>query len=184
MLDRATSVTTTFTAIFFVLAVTGISAADCPAQGTGGAATTADPATGYEAWYTAFMEAEPDPSRVATIEQPFMIRRPGMQLTLLEGQVALVEVAGRTVGAAFSGDGSFTLGPSFPVERAQLKRVMGAEVYTAPIEAAVLFFADTTLAELESHLDFGEGAVERATRGVVKDGVGYLGRTATSTRTS
>jgi hypothetical protein len=67
----------------------------------------------------------------------------------------LAPVAGRTMAIAWVGSGSLSFVPPLQVEQFNLKRVLGDSSLNGPITAVVLFFADSTEAELGRSLKFG-----------------------------
>jgi hypothetical protein len=121
----------------------------------------------YLAMYEALLGLRPDAQRVATLSVPLVIRRPGFQLILTEGQVSLLDIGGRVVGAAFSGTGSATVLPAIGMEQQELKRKLGSTMHRAEIEAAAILYSGGGLPEFESTLTFAPGTVEGpATRAV------------------
>ncbi|MDW8167480.1 MAG: M1 family aminopeptidase [Acidobacteriota bacterium] len=61
-------------------------------------------------------------------------------------------VMGRTLGAIFVGEGTFTLSPSLEVERQFLAHLTGTSELREPFEEAILYFTDRTGEELRRHL--------------------------------
>ena len=126
------------------------------------------PAQGQDDYQRAFEEVRklaPRPDRVATVAG-LVLRRDAAEFRLAEGTLALLTpVSGRTVGAVFVGRGAVSLRPPLAVERAHLLRVLKDSVVEGSIGAAVLLFADSTLAELERRVTFGPGTVPSAAAG-------------------
>jgi hypothetical protein len=117
-------------------------------------------ATSYDSVLDGLRRLAPRADRVATVRD-LVLQRDVARFRLVEGRLYLLTgVAGRTVGAAFVGSGSFAFTPPVAVERAQLKRVLGDSALDAPLTAVVFLFADSTLAELERRVRFETGAVE------------------------
>jgi hypothetical protein len=137
-------------------------------------ATLADVQGDYQRAFEEIRELAPRADRVATVRD-LVLRRDVAEFRLAEGTLSLLTpVAGQTVGAVFMGRGSVSLRPPLAVERAHMRRVLSDSVLDAPISAAVFLFADSTLAELERQVTFGQGAVDRAAAGRVGDALGFL----------
>lgn len=115
--------------------------------------------TPYDTVFDQFRNIAPRPDAVAPVHG-LVLRRDAMELRLDSGWAyRLTPVAGRTAGIAFVGSGSLSFIPPILVEQFNLKRVMGDSTIDGAITAAVLFFADTTDAELARSLTFGPSAV-------------------------
>ena len=137
-----------------VVLLLGASAAAAKAQ------VTVMPAHDYRSMYDALTSLRPDLQRVAPIVTTVTLQRPGFDLVLGQGQVSLLAVGDRVIGATFVGTGSATVTPALDLEQRELAREFGSESVHAVIESAVMLFADGTLDELESVLTFAPGAVE------------------------
>jgi Peptidase family M1 domain len=87
----------------------------------------------------------------------------------------LAPIGGRTVGAVFLGSGVFSFVPPTPVERERLARFQKADSLDAPFTSLVVFFADSTLAELQSKLQFGTGSIPPDVTQRIKSSLEYLG---------
>ncbi len=121
-----------------------------------GAQSTA--AATWGAGYAEILATRPDPARTAAVSNLVLERESG-RLVLTEGTMALLTpVGGQTMGAVFRGRGSFEFSPRTDIERAQLARQHDHPSYRVPITEVVLFFTDTTLAQLERALRFAPGA--------------------------
>ena len=99
--------------------------------------------------------------------------RDGGRLVLHEGTLALLELEGVTIGALFSGTGSFRLQPRHPVDRAQMLRLYGAENPELVVRRAFLLFSDSTSAEL-SPLSFNPEPASRDLRRALENGLDFL----------
>ncbi len=102
--------------------------------------------------YAALRGARPDGRKIAVAN--IVLDRPPFRFQLDSGTVHLLApIDGRTVGAVFSGHGSYRLTPATPSERRQLALSSGAgdsfEVLTDSFDSLVLLFLDDTDAELE-----------------------------------
>jgi hypothetical protein len=111
--------------------------------------------------YTALRAARPDGRKIAVAK--VVLDRPPFRFQLDSGTVHLLApVDGRTVGAVFSGHGSYRLIPATPNERRQLALSSGAgdsfEVLTDSFDSLVLLFLDDTDAELELKSPITSGA--------------------------
>ena len=89
--------------------------------------------------------------------------------------VLLKPVAGRSMGAVFRGSGTFTFAPTSEMERQQLTRRHDASTLTTPFSEAVLFFSDSTLAELERQVRFEPGVVPGTAESRLSQALDYLG---------
>lgn len=128
----------------------------------------------YETVFTALQTMAPRSDRVATVRN-VTLRRDAIVLHLEDGQLYLTTpLSGRTVGAVFVGRGSVAFAPPLPVERAELKRVLGDTLIDAPITAAVLVFTDSTEAELARQLSYQAGTGAGAATGPLHDALGML----------
>jgi Peptidase family M1 domain len=124
--------------------------------GTAGAAPAQLPAdsAALSAWIQGFRTIGPDPGRGAQVSG-LTLERPSGTLRLESGSLHLLEpLGGRTLGAVFVGQGSFTVRAPISVEQAQLEREYGSPEPTLPIKRAVLFFTDSTESELARSVVF------------------------------
>ncbi|MCH7528697.1 MAG: hypothetical protein IH972_04010 [Candidatus Marinimicrobia bacterium] len=64
--------------------------------------------------------------------------------------------------------------PPNRVEREQLERFIGSQTLDTAITSLVFIFADTTLAELNSHLDFGPADIGSNLREAIRQALSYL----------
>lgn len=143
---------------------TPLPAQDAPA---GGAAT-------YEALAAGLRNLRLEPARAARVSQ-LVLQRDAGRFTLEDGVIYLLSpVAGRTVGAVFEGRGTFAFAAPLDAERDQIQRFLGRPEVDEPFTALVLVFADTTLAELESRLQFGIDASPPDAASAVRDALRYL----------
>jgi hypothetical protein len=105
-------------------------------------------------FFAAFRSWPLDSTRIADVRS-LMIERDAGTLVLEEGRLAFAKpFAGRRVAAVFVGRGTFRFAPGTQVEREQLERVYGTKVLRRPFERLTLIVADTTVAELQSGLQF------------------------------
>ena len=110
------------------------------------------------------------------------LRRDAARFTLKSGVLYLLgPVAGRQVAAVFVGNGAVDLVPPLPVERAELRRLLGDTTATTDFSAAVFVFADSTAAELGRSASFvplaqlKDSPADRSqASGRFKDALGYL----------
>jgi hypothetical protein len=115
------------------------------------------PAESYAQRFTEVMNLAPTARRVATVSG-FVLERDRGRFTLESGMLYLLTpVGGRTVAAQFKGRGRFALTPPSAIERARLRRFSGADSLVTGFTDLVLFFADSTEAELVRRLSFGPG---------------------------
>ncbi|MFQ5538559.1 MAG: M1 family metallopeptidase [Gemmatimonadota bacterium] len=104
----------------------------------------------------------------------FELRRDAGVFHLKAGSLALLELDGRVVGALFDGNGTFTISPRRPVERAQLARLYGAEAPTLELSRMLLLFNDATDKELDG-LDFTPAPPSGNLKKALREGLEYLG---------
>ena len=124
----------------------------------------------YAAVLSALHDAAPRSDSVAAV-RGLVVRRDVMEFHLDSGRlVLLTPVAARTVGAVFLGTGSVSFAPAVPVERGQLRHVLGDSSLVARLTAVVFFFTDSTLTELTTRLSFvRDSLTPRLVRGPVSD---------------
>ena len=131
-------------------------------------------ASEYSSTLSALQNAAPRSDSVARV-RGLVLRRDVMEFHLDSGRLYLLTpVAARTVGAVFIGGGSVSFSPPLSVERGQLWRVLGDSNLTAPLVSAVLFFADSTLADLRQQLTFAPEPVPPNARQPVSDALDRL----------
>lgn len=123
-----------------------------------------------------FREIDPDPQRVADIRDLVLTRDVGT-FHLDEGRLILAEpIEGRVCALLFTGRGRFTMTPPTVVERAQLRRFTDRESVDREFRNLVIFFSDSTAAEMERRLTFTAGRISREERAQLRYAVNYLGR--------
>ena len=141
--------------------------------------TLQQPAAAYEPRYAELVNITPRADRAATVSNLVLTRDVG-QFTLKSGTLHLLQqIGGRTIGVVFNGDGMFVFAPPDETERQRLAHFEGQSALEAPFESLVLFFADSTAAELERQLQFGairprgaaESAVKRALQSLSDDDI-------------
>lgn len=130
--------------------------------------------TSYARAYASLRGARLDARRRAPVDG-LVLGRGGAELALGPGTLLFVEpVEGRTFGAVFVGTGSFGLEPPLAIEREQLKRFLGATSARLDVRAAVLFFTDSTAAELERRLAFRPGEIPAGAQQALADALAFL----------
>jgi hypothetical protein len=131
-------------------------------------------AQAYTSVLSALQRIAPRSDSVATV-RGVVLRRDVMEFHLDSGRLYLLTpVAARTVGAVFLGSGSVSFAPPIPVERGQLWHTLGDSSLRAPLTSVVLFFADSTLAELRQRLTFAADAVPPGAQQPVTDALDRL----------
>src|SRR2546430_11635575 len=132
-------------------------------------------ASSYEARYAEVLALAPRADRIAQVSN-LVLKRDVAQFTLANGTIYLLSsVGGRTLGAVFQGEGTFSFSPPTRIEQDRLARFEKARSLEARVTELVLLFADSTLAELERKLKFSDGQVPGEIRAVVKKSLDYLG---------
>src|SRR5437588_1343795 len=148
-----------------------------PALSLAQTSTPAPAAPSYEARYAEVLALAPRADRVAQVTN-LVLKRDVAQFTLATGTIYLLSsVGGRTMGAVFQGEGSFSFSPPTRIEQDRLARFEKVRSLDARVTELVLLFADSTLAELEGKVKFGQGQgqVPGEIRTVVKKSLEYLG---------
>src|SRR2546423_2938417 len=135
-----------------------------------GCLTVSAPAqTPYDSAFEQFKGLTATTSRAAV--RNVVLRRDVMELRLDSGfAYLLTPIAGRTLGIAFLGNGTFSFEPPLAVEQYNLQHELGDSTVNGPITAAVFLFADSTGDELQHHLSFSSNPTTRA--GDVDDAIG------------
>ncbi|MFN8653265.1 MAG: M1 family aminopeptidase [Gemmatimonadales bacterium] len=106
------------------------------------------PAATYDERYQEILKLHPTTQAIAV--KGATITRDAGTLTFESGTLTwLSDVGGRTVAVAFNGKGKFRFVPPAGIERERVKLFRKVEQLDEPIDWAVLFFADSTRAELE-----------------------------------
>ncbi len=132
------------------------------------------PAQTYEERYREILNVEPRADRAATVSD-LVLTRDVAQFTLTSGTLHLLSaVGGRTIGAVFRGAGTFRFEPPTQIERDRLKAFEGTEALDNPFTELVLFFADSTGAELERRLTFGTARPAGGFEDVVTNSLRFL----------
>src|SRR5438477_825177 len=132
-------------------------------------AVSAPAQTPYDSAFEQFKGLTATTSRAAV--KNVVLRRDVMELRLDSGfAYLLTPIAGRTLGIAFLGNGTFSFEPPLAVEQYNLQHELGDSTVNGPITAAVFLFADSTGDELQHHLSFSSNPTTRA--GDVDDAVG------------
>jgi hypothetical protein len=122
---------------------------------------------GYQQVFDELKAEAPRGDQVATVHH-LLLQRDVMTFRLEDGKLYLLTpVNGQTAGAVFVGTGSMAFAPPFPVERGELQHDLGDSVLDTPLSSAVMFFTDSTLAELHHHLTFGTASVDHDAPGAV-----------------
>jgi len=112
--------------------------------------------------------------RVAPVRN-LTLRRDVIAFHLEDGNLFLATpVAGRTIGAVFVGRGSISVTPPLAMERVELKRLLDDSTVNSPISAVAFVFTDSTLAEVERQLTFGEQPTASQGGGVLHDAIDHL----------
>src|SRR5256885_16334798 len=131
-------------------------------------------APSYEARYAEVLALAPRADRVAQVNN-LVLKRDVAQFTLANGTVYLLSsVGGRTMGAVFQGEGTFSFPPPTRIEQDRLARFEKVRSLEARVTELVLLFADSTLPELEGKVKFGDGQVPEEGPDVGQKSLEYL----------
>ena len=132
-------------------------------------------AASYEARYAEVLALAPRADRIAQVSN-LVLQRDAARFTLANGTIYLLSsVGGRTMGAVFQGEGTFSFSPPTRIEQDRLARFEKSRSLDARMTELVLLFADSTLAELERRVKFSNGQVPEEIRAVVQKSLEYLG---------
>jgi peptidase M1-like protein len=131
-------------------------------------------AASYATRFAEVMALQAAPDGVADVSN-LVLRRDVGRFTMSSGKLYLLTpIGGRTVGALFRGSGTFSFAPASKIEQERLARFEKQTALDAPFTDLLLLFADTTLAELRTHLTFRAEAAPGEVRSRVRDGLKYL----------
>ena len=105
-----------------------------------------------------------------------VLRRDVGTLVFDEGTLALLPpIGGMRLAAVFKGTGHFHFRPPLEIERNRMRLFWKTDSIAEEFNEVVLFFADSTLEQLEAALQFAPGEVPGALRGRYGDALDYLG---------
>jgi len=128
----------------------------------------------YEAIYNAVMALQPDPAQGADVRN-LSLNRDVARFDLHEGEIYLLTpIYGRIVGAVFLGKGTAYVDPPTQIEREQLYRFYKTFTLEKKFTMLFLIFADSTLAELQEQLSFGQKKLNRTAKDHVQYSLKYL----------
>jgi peptidase M1-like protein len=146
-------------------------AAQLSAPGVG--APAAD--VSYEQRYRELQDLKPLSDGVAPVTGLTLTRDVGRFRFESGNFYRLAPIGGRTVGLVFLGSGVFSFTPPTAIERERLAHFQKSDSLQAPFSSLVLFFADTTLQELQSKLHFGNGSIPGDVRQRITSSLDLLG---------
>lgn len=115
------------------------------------------PAATWQAGYDAVKAMGTATTQQADVDGLVLVREAGRFVFTRGRFTLLAPVSGRTMGAWFSGEGTFTFTPASAAERTELSRRHDGESYQIKFAQVILLFSDTTLAELQHRLRFASG---------------------------
>jgi hypothetical protein len=131
-------------------------------------------AASYAGRFAEVMALDAAPGGVAEVSD-LVSQRDVARFSLASGKLYLLTpIGGRTVAALFRGRGTFSFAPVSKIEQDRLARYEKQTALEAPFTDLLLLFADTTLAELRSHLTFRAEPAPGEVRSRVRDGLKYL----------
>jgi len=133
------------------------------------------PAASWQAGYDAVKAMGTATSQQADVDSLVLVREAG-RFEFGRGRFTLLApVSGRIMGAYFEGEGTFTLSPASPAERAELARRHGGEAYQVNFAKVILLFSDSTLAELQHRLRFAPGPVSNDADDLLDKALDFMG---------
>jgi hypothetical protein len=131
-------------------------------------------AASYPDRFAQVMALNAAPGGVADVRN-LVLQRDIARFTLASGKLYLLTpIGGRTVGALFRGTGTFSFAPTSKIEQDRLARYEKRTALEAPFTDVLLLFADTTFAELHSHLTFRAEPAPSEVSSRVQEGLKYL----------
>jgi len=129
----------------------------------------------YEQRYRELQDLKPLSYGVAPVTGLTLIRDVGRFRFESGNFYRLAPIGGRTVGLVFLGSGVFSFTPPTAMERERLAHFQKSDSLQAPFSSLVLFFADTTLQELQSKLHFASGSIPGDVRQRITSSLDLLG---------
>jgi len=133
------------------------------------------PADSYADRFRELWNIKPSPDRAAPVSH-LVLRRDAGELVFEEGTLYLLQpIGGQVMGALFRGKGTFNLTAPLAIERERLRLFRKSTTIAEPFENVVLFFADSTLAELQRQLTFGPGEAPGDLKSLTDDALEFLG---------
>jgi hypothetical protein len=132
------------------------------------------PAASYRERFDELKSVEPAPGQIAAVTG-LVLHRDVAAFSLDSGSLALLApVGGRTVGAVFHGHGTFHFAPPGGIEQNRLERFLKQRSLDQPFTDLVLYFTDSTLAELTDGRTFGASKLDGAARDAVHQSLEFL----------
>ncbi len=120
-------------------------------------ASAAAQAPDAAAAWTAINQPPFDPQKVATASN-VKLQRDLAQITFASGSLGLSQpINGKVLYAAFRGRGVFSLAPTLPMERQQLRFFTEKEALEIEFTEALFFFSDSTVDDLTAQTQFAAG---------------------------
>jgi len=153
-----------------LLAVAALLCAHSPLPGQQHPAVAAS----YADRFAEVMSVEAASGGVADVSN-LILQRDVARFTLTSGKLYLLTpIGGRTVGALFRGNGTFSFTPTSKIEQERLARYEKKTSIDAPVTDVLLLFADTTLGELRAQLTFRSEEAPGEVQNRIREGLKYL----------
>ncbi len=128
----------------------------------------------YEEMFDRFMNLARPPQRAAAVKN-LVVQRDVARFELQDGEMILLRpLRTRTSAALFLGKGVVSLTPPTTIEQEQLYRYYETKSLQKKFKRLFLIFADSTLPELESKLNFAAGPIRGDVEGEVSACLEYL----------
>lgn len=133
--------------------------------------------TRYETAYNEVMGLKADPKKAAIVNTITLKRDAGI-FTLYEGTLYLCQpIENKIRACVFTGRGTFTFNTPNDIERGQIQRTFETDSLKVDFRSLLLFFADSTLDELNATMKFHEGIIAADVPGFIKAALKYQGDT-------
>ena len=131
--------------------------------------------TRYETVYNDLMGLKVDPNKVAVVNT-ITLKRDAGTLTLNEGRMYLCQpIENKIRACVFTGRGTFSLNTPNDIESGQIRRTFETDSLRVDIRSLLIFFADSTLDELNATMKFHEGLIAQDVPGYIKSVLKYQG---------
>jgi len=135
--------------------------------------TPAGPSGDIMAFWRELRDWRPQEGRSASVSG-FVLVRDAAEFHLDQGTITLLDIRGRPAAAVFEGAGRVKITPPIEVERRQMVRWFEAAAPEREVERIFFFFGDSTAAELEGAMSFGDAPVSASAGKTVRDAMEFL----------
>lgn len=132
------------------------------------------PVLQYERTKNDLLSLTADETKIAHVKN-IQLKRDAGVFTFTSGIFyALSPVNGKVHGLLFLGDGEFVCTPPTEVERKQLYRFYGTEIFDKKIKSVFFLFYDSTFNELSQEVNFAPGDRDNETKSAIKSSEKFI----------